>query len=139
MIKKTVKLELEEVMLCKDIQQNRNGTFSLLGVYPKDVAITAQTPVNFSVSLWLNFLSFLPEDVVVEVKISGKGVLEEEVVIPVDLVAREETREEIAVPIILKNIPLKVLKAGEIQISYKKPKAKWKAARTVWLNITAPE
>ena len=138
MAKKAVKLELSEVMICKDIQQNRNGTFSLLGVYPKDVAVATPAPFSFMCSLWLNFLSYLPSETELEIKISGEGVLEEDVVVPVTIAAHESAQENMATPIILRNILLRVLKAGSVQISYKKPKAKWKDARTVEINIVQP-
>ena len=135
MAKKTLKLELSEVMVCKDVQENTNGTFSLLGVYPKDIAISAQPPTNLQFSLWMNFMSVLPEDALVEVKISGKGVLEEDVVIPVNIAAQKDVKGIIAVPIILKKITLRILGAGEIKVFYKTPKARWMVARVIELKV----
>ncbi len=131
MARKTTKIELNETLICNTIEENDNGTFSLMGVYPKDIAVT-QAPANLSISLWLNFIGHIADPLTLEVKMSGKNVLKEDYVIDIDLDATESL---IAIPVILKNITLPLISIGSLEISYRTPKAKWKIARTINLEI----
>ncbi|MGH1404591.1 MAG: hypothetical protein ACRBDL_10140 [Alphaproteobacteria bacterium] len=131
MARKTTKIELNETLICNTIDEHANGTFSLIGLYPKDIAVT-QAPANLVVSLWLNFIGHIAEPMTLEVKLSGKNVLEEDYTVDIEL---SPTESLIAIPVILKNITLPLISIGSLEISYKTPKSKWKVARTVHLEI----
>lgn len=134
MAKKTAKYELAEIMVCKDILEKGNGTFSLIDVYPKDIAVS-KAPATLYLSLWVNFHASFADKATIEVKLSGKDVLTDEIIIPVNIAANETDNENIAVPIVLKNIVLNLIGGGEIKISYKTPKAKWKVARVIDMQV----
>ncbi len=130
MAKKVKKIELVEAIICDQIQERPNGKYSLIDVYPKDIALN-KIPCEIAVSLWLNFSINILEEIQIDVKISGKDVIAEETIIPVKIDQANTLGDLITVPLILKNIPLTFQGAGEITISYKYEKTKWKTARNI--------
>lgn len=130
MAKKVKKIELIEAIICDQINERPNGKYSLIDVYPKDIALN-KIPCEIPVSLWLNFSINIVEAVQIDVKISGKGVIPEDIVIPVKIDQENALGDTITVPLILKNIPLPLQGTGDMTISYKYEKTKWKIARSI--------
>ena len=134
MVKKAAKLEIKETLICKDIQQHPNATFSLLGLYPQDIAITT-TPATLSISLWINFIAAIAEDTEVEIKVSSNSTLEDDIVNTVTLPAQTDTKNALSRPLAIKHLALPIINTGEITISYKSGKSKWKTLRSFNIEI----
>lgn len=130
MAKKIKKIELIEAIICDQIEERSNGKYSLIDIYPKDIALN-KIPCEIPISLWLNFSINISESVQIDIKISSKNVIPEDIIIPVKIDQENALGDIITVPLILKNIPLPFQEAGEITISYKYEKTKWKVARSI--------
>ncbi len=127
MAKASSKIELQEALICKTIENNPNGTFSLGGVYPKDIALKT-IPAKLIIALWLNFNAKISEDEKLQIKIAAKNVLEEDIELEVGL---SETKKTECMPVVIKNISLSLIKSGKISISYKFGKNKWEKIKTI--------
>ncbi len=134
MAKALSKLELQEVLICKTIENNPNGTFSLSGVYPKDVALKT-VPAKLIIALWMNFDAKISDKEPLLIKITGKNVLENDIELEVALA---ETKKTECIPVVIKNISLSIIKSGKISISYKHGKEKWAKVKTIGIEALQP-